>query len=118
MNTTAYTTTAASGSVWGMVTIVVGGVLITAALIWAVQYGIRVRRSEARRPRTGNQPTLPESGPVHETHEQREPNEMGDGERLNPHQLRPTGGTPSGDQRRPRWSRGSSGSFGGGGPGT
>jgi hypothetical protein len=42
---------------------------------------------------------------------------MGEGERLTPHDLRPTGGTPSGDQRRPRWNEGSSGSFGGGGGG-
>ncbi|OSZ58735.1 hypothetical protein OQI_20135 [Streptomyces pharetrae CZA14] len=115
MNTTVYTL-AASGSALGMVVIVVGGVLITAALIYAVQYGIRIRRSEARRPGRGERPTLPESGPVHESREQRAPNEMGGGERLNPHELRPTGGTPSGDQHRPRWDSGSSGSFGGGGP--
>ncbi|MEV5319605.1 DUF6479 family protein [Streptomyces sp. NPDC052687] len=117
MNTSAYTT-AASGSPVGMIIIVIAGVLITAALIWAVQYGIRVRRSEARRSRTGKQPTLPESGPVHETREQREPHDMAEGERLTPHELRPTGGSPSEDQHRPRWDRGSSGSFGGGGPTT
>ncbi|CAL9345080.1 hypothetical protein SUDANB105_00350 [Streptomyces sp. enrichment culture] len=116
MNTTA-SEIAASGSGVGMAVILVGGVVITAALIWAVLLGIRARKREPRRPRPDEQPRVPDSGPVHETREQRAPHGMGEGERLTPHELRPTGGTPSGDQRRPRWDEGSSGSFGGGGSG-
>ena len=40
-----------------------------------------------------------------------------DGERLTPHELRPTGGRDSADGGRPRWDQGTGGSFGSGGPG-
>ncbi|MBG0850665.1 hypothetical protein I2W78_02040 [Streptomyces spinoverrucosus] len=108
---------AAAGSVAGFVAVLVGGVVVTAVLIWAVLLGIKVRRREPRRPRPDEQPRLPASGAVGESREQREPHEVGGDARLTPHDLRPSGGMRSGDQRRPRWNRGSSGSFGNGGPG-
>ncbi|MFG3659120.1 DUF6479 family protein [Streptomyces sp. NPDC047706] len=116
MNLTAYEV-AAAGSVAGFVAVLVGGVIVTGALIWAVLLGIKVRKREPRTPRPHEQPRLPADGAVHEIREQRAPHEVGQDERLTPHDLRPSGGMPSGDQRRPRWNRGSSGSFGSGGPG-
>ncbi|MEV7992000.1 DUF6479 family protein [Streptomyces sp. NPDC086077] len=116
MNLTAYEV-AAAGSVAGFVAVLVGGVIVTGALVWAVLLGIKVRKREPRRPRPDEQPRLPASGAVRETREQRAPREMGADDRLTPHDLRPSGGMSSGDQRRPRWNRGSSGSFGSGGPG-
>ncbi|MFB9465903.1 DUF6479 family protein [Streptomyces cinereospinus] len=116
MNLTAYEV-AAAGSAAGFVAVLLGGVVVTAVLIWAVLLGIKVRKREPRRPRPDEQPTLPASGAVHETREQRTPQEVAGDERLTPHTLRPSGGTRSGDQRRPRWDSGSSGSFGSGGPG-
>ncbi|AWT46963.1 MULTISPECIES: DUF6479 family protein [Streptomyces] len=118
MNSTLYLA-ASAGTAFGVVAVLVAGVLITAGLIWAVRLGIGVRRREHRPPRPEEQPRLPDSGPVRESHEMRAPHEMPrtDGERLTPHELRPTGGAPSGDQQRGRWSEGSSGSFGSGGSG-
>ncbi|MBW8798472.1 MAG: hypothetical protein JF597_34325 [Streptomyces sp.] len=112
---------AAAGSAAGMVVIVVCGVLVTAALMGAVRLGIGVRRRESAPPRRSEQPKLPDSGPVYEEQNMREPNEVpraaGDGERLTPHQLGNAHSRPSGDQTRPRWHPGSSGSFGSGGSG-
>lgn len=112
---------AAAGSVAGMVAVLVAGVVITGALVWAIRLGIGVRRREHRPPRPEEQPTPPPSGPVRETSERRAPDEIPpggrDGERLTPHELHPTGGRTEPDQRRPRWNDGSSGSFGSGGPG-
>ncbi|MFH8798475.1 DUF6479 family protein [Streptomyces sp. NPDC017936] len=100
---------------------VVVGVVLVGALIWAVRLGIRVRGREPAPPRPDEQPRMPAAGPVRESHETREPNEMPrstDGTRLTPHELRPTGGRAAGDEPdRPRWDSGSSGSFGSGGPG-
>ncbi|GGV22258.1 DUF6479 family protein [Streptomyces spectabilis] len=78
------------------------GLLIVAALTWAVWLGIRVRRREPDRPRPEEQPRLPDEGPVREVQERREPDEVPrDGGRLTPHQLK-GGGTigsrPSDDQ--------------------
>lgn len=96
---------AAAGSVAGFVAVLVGGVIVTGALVWAVLLGIKIRKRESRRPRPDEQPRLPASGAVRETREQRAPREMSPDERLTPHDLRPSGGMPSGDQRRPRWNR-------------
>lgn len=96
---------AAAGSVAGFVAVLVGGVVVTGALVWAVLLGIKIRKREPRRPRPDEQPRLPASGAVRETREQRAPREMSRDERLTPHDLRPSGGMPSGDQRRPRWNR-------------
>jgi hypothetical protein len=112
---------AAATNPGGVVAILIAGVVIVCALIWAVRLGMKVRRREPGPPRRGEQPKLPESGPVHETRQVREPNEVpraGDGdERLTPHQLHASGSRRSEDQTRRRWDPGSSGSFGSGGPG-
>ncbi|MEU3979169.1 DUF6479 family protein [Streptomyces sp. NPDC026672] len=120
MNTTAEQL-AAAGSVAGAVVIVVFGLLVTAALVWAVRLGIRVRRDEPAPPRPDEQPRLPDSGPVFEEREMREPNEVpraaDESARLRPHHLGNSPSRTGGDQSRPRWEPGSSGSFGGGGGG-
>ncbi|MER6981005.1 DUF6479 family protein [Streptomyces carpinensis] len=120
MDTIGYEAAAAS-STFGAVVIVVGGLVLVGVLIWAVRLGIRVKQREPRTPRGGEHPTLPDSGPVHETRQRREPDEVPraeeTGRRLTPHELGSTGSRRSGDQTRPRWDRGSSGSFGSGGPG-
>ncbi|MFK8906157.1 DUF6479 family protein [Streptomyces sp. YS-3] len=62
------------------------GVLLVALLIALVWRGQRRRR--ARVPRQEEQPRLPESGPVGEVVERREPDEVPhDGDRLKPHGL-------------------------------
>jgi hypothetical protein len=120
MDTTRYEAAAAI-PVFGIVIIVLGGLVIAGALVWAIGLGIRVKQREPRTPRGGEHPTLPESGPVHETHQRREPDEVPraeeTGERLTPHQLGASASRRSDDQTRPRWDPGSSGSFGSGGSG-
>lgn len=112
---------AAAGSVAGMVVIVVCGLLVTAALMGAVRLGIGVRRRESAPPRRSEHPRLPRTGPVREEREMREPNEVpragSEGDRLTPYQLGNAPSRSSGNQSRPRWQPGSSGSFGGGGGG-
>ncbi|MFF7531701.1 DUF6479 family protein [Streptomyces bobili] len=121
MDTLATTVLAASGkSVLATVAFVVVGVVLVGGLIWAFRLGARIRSREPAPPRPEDQPRMPESGPVRESHGVREPNAMPrpeDGERLTPHELRPTGSRESDDQSRPRWNPGSGGSFGSGGPG-
>ncbi|MGQ4420883.1 DUF6479 family protein [Streptomyces sp. SAS_269] len=120
MNTATYEA-AAGTQVFGYVLVLVVGVALVAGLLWAFRLGASVRRRESAPPRPEEQPTLPPSGPVRETSEMREPDEVPraeDGnERLTPHQLGNVGSKRAEDQRRPRWSPGSSGSFGGGGGG-
>ncbi|MFF9410151.1 DUF6479 family protein [Streptomyces anandii] len=120
MDTTRYEALAA-GSAFGIVVIVVGGLVIAAALVWAIGLGIKVKQREPRTPRGGEHPTLPESGPAHETQQRREPDEVPraeeTGRRLTPHELSSSGSRRSEDQSRPRWDDGSSGSFGSGGTG-
>ncbi|MFF6996814.1 DUF6479 family protein [Streptomyces sp. NPDC008313] len=107
---------------FGVIGAFVGGLVIVAALIWAVRLGVRTRRREPGPPRHDQQPRMPRSGPVHETRERREPDEVpraaDESERLTPHDLHASGSRRSEDQERPRWDSGSSGSFGGGGPGS
>ncbi|MFE0508793.1 DUF6479 family protein [Streptomyces sp. NPDC058964] len=108
----------ASASAAGVVAVLALGILITGALVWAVRLGITVRRREPAAPRRGTHPTLPDSGPVREEREMREPDEVprtGNGaRRLTPHELRHSASRRSDDQNRPRWKPGSGGSFGGG----
>jgi hypothetical protein len=105
----------------GVIALVIVGLVLVGALIWAIRFGVKVRRREPGSPRHGEHPTLPSAGPVHETQQMREPDEVPraahKGERLTPHDLGSSGSRRSQDQRRRRWSRGSSGSFGSGGAG-
>ncbi|MET9080292.1 DUF6479 family protein [Streptomyces sp. NPDC004237] len=112
---------AAAGSMAGPIVIVLCGLLVTAALVGAVRLGIGVRRRESAPPRRSDHPVLPRTGPVREERQMREPNEVpraaDKGDRLTPHQLGNAPTRPGGNQTRPRWRPGSSGSFGGGGGG-
>ncbi|MFF7140874.1 DUF6479 family protein [Streptomyces nodosus] len=124
MNTTTVHVLAAAGSKAGVLVIVLCGLVIAGALVWPVRKGSRMRREEsvrAGRPGPGEHPTLPRSGPAHETRQAREPDEVpraeGESERLTPHQLRHSASRRSGNQNRRRWESGSSGSFGSGGSG-
>jgi hypothetical protein len=111
----------AASAVWNSVGAFVGGLVIVFALVWAVRLGIGVRRRESRPPRTTEQPKLPATGAVHEIQEEREPDEVphaaSDGHRLMPYELHAASTKRSDDQRHRRWSPGSSGGFGSGGPG-
>jgi hypothetical protein len=95
------------------------GVLIVGWLGGAFWLGNRVRSREPRRPLPEEQPRLPDGGAVHEERENREPDEIPKSElRLTPYQVHGNlGSRPSPSKRRPRWSRGTTGSFGGGGLG-
>ncbi|GGR92442.1 MULTISPECIES: DUF6479 family protein [Streptomyces] len=120
MNTAMYQ--AATGAqAFGYVLILIAGVALVAGIIWAFRLGAKVREREPAPPRPDEQPKMPPGGPVHETREVREPDEVpraADGsERLTPHQLGNVGTKRAADQSRPRWTPGSSGSFGGGGGG-
>ncbi|MFF1449245.1 DUF6479 family protein [Streptomyces sp. NPDC058274] len=121
MNATGYEL-AASGAAVGVIIAFVGGLIIAGALIWAVRFGIKVRRREPGPPTPAEQPTLPQSGAVYETREAREPDEVPqagqEGERLRPNNMHAAGSKTAEDQPRPRWESGSSGSFGSGGPGS
>lgn len=83
--------------------------------------GYRVKLRESPRPRPEEQPHLPPEGPVHEVRENREPDEVPKvpkgGRPLTPYELTNMQTRPSTSKRRPRWSKGTSGSFGGGGIG-
>jgi hypothetical protein len=121
MNAT-YWEIALSDAAYGTLGAFVGGLVIAGVLVWAVRLGIRVRRREPGPPKAHEQPTMPESGPAYESREIREPNEVpranDESERLTPHQLGRSATRRSAKQERPRWGSGSSGSFGGGGPGS
>ncbi|MEU6097171.1 DUF6479 family protein [Streptomyces sp. NPDC047079] len=122
MMTISMETLAASNAAWAVLGAFLGGLVIAGALIWAVRLGIRVRRREPAPPRPSEQPKPPPGGPVMESREVREPNEVpraeDESERLTPHELHSTGTKRSEGQQRPRWSGGSGGSFGSGGSGT
>ncbi len=112
---------AASGDVLNVIAAFAGGLIVSGLLIWAVRFGMTVRRAESDPPRPEEQPRLPESGPVHEERERREPDEVPhasqESERLMPHNLHSSGTRRGEDQSRPRWAPGNSGSFGSGGSG-
>jgi hypothetical protein len=99
----------------------VAGVVVVALLIGAFFLGSRIRRREPGPPDPAQQPRLPDSGPVRESHESREPDEVPRSDhRVLPHEQPAHGNVPSRSapqRERPRWNEGSSGSFGSGGPG-
>ncbi|MEU5097913.1 DUF6479 family protein [Streptomyces sp. NPDC020996] len=101
--------------------LIVAAVALVALLIGAFWMGSRIRRREPGPPHPAEQPRIPEEGPVREVREHREPDEVPRGDRrLTPHEMPGHGNSPTrtGTAReRPRWSEGSSGSFGSGGPG-
>ncbi|CCK28720.1 putative membrane protein [Streptomyces davaonensis JCM 4913] len=103
-----------------MIAAFVGGLVIAGALVWAVQFGMRVMDRELPHPNPEDHPKMPEGGPVHEMREMREPDEVPQtegGERLMPYELHHAGSRRGKDQHRKRWLPGSSGSFGSGGLG-
>ncbi|MFD4789597.1 DUF6479 family protein [Streptomyces sp. NPDC058459] len=81
----------------------------------------RIKDREPLRPSAEEQPHLPPEGRTREVQENREPDEIPripkGGRALTPYELTNMGTRTSENKDRPRWSRGSSGSFGGGGPG-
>ncbi|WP_037836936.1 DUF6479 family protein, partial [Streptomyces sp. NRRL S-481] len=88
---------------------VVTGLAVVALLLGAFILGVRLKRR--RPPRPEEQPRMPEGGPVRETREHREPDEVPQGRgRLTPHELKTQGDRTSASQERPRWNEGSSGS--------
>ncbi|CAL9360191.1 hypothetical protein SUDANB96_00647 [Streptomyces sp. enrichment culture] len=95
-----------------------GVLVLLAGSFW---FGARIRNRELPRPTPDEQPKMPPGGPVHEVRENREPDEVPripkDGRPLTPYELTNMQTRPSAKKERPRWSRGSSGSFGGGGLG-
>ncbi|WP_328773762.1 DUF6479 family protein [Streptomyces sp. NBC_00286] len=94
------------------------GLIVVGGLIWAVVRGRRIRAREPAPPRPEDQPRLPDSGPVHEVRERREPAEVPRGrDRTTPHRLRGHGTRRAADQEPPKWDENSSGGFGSGGPG-
>jgi hypothetical protein len=101
--------------------LIAAGVVIVLVLIGAFVLGARVRRREPAPPKPHEQPRVPDEGPVREVMENREPDEVPRSDRrLTPHELPNHGNSPSrtaSSKERPRWSEGSSGSFGSGGPG-
>ncbi|MEU1178606.1 DUF6479 family protein [Streptomyces sp. NPDC005820] len=96
-------------------------VVVLALLAGSFWLGARIKASESPRPRPEEQPHLPPDGAVHEIRENRESQEVphvAKGERpLTPYELTNLQTRSSTDKTRPRWSKGSSGSFGGGGLG-
>jgi hypothetical protein len=97
------------------------GVALVAMLAGSFWLGARIKLREPPRPRPEEQPHLPPEGPVHEIRENREPEEVPQtpegGRPLTPYELSNSQTRTSTDKTRPRWSKGSSGSFGGGGLG-
>ncbi|WP_327312488.1 DUF6479 family protein [Streptomyces sp. NBC_01235] len=120
MTTTASLQLAAASGLLSLGLFVVG-LAVVAVLAGSFWLGARIKSREPARPRPEEQPHLPPGGAVHEVRENREPDEvprMPEGGRpLTPYELTNMQTRPSADKKRPRWSRGSSGSFGGGGLG-
>ncbi|MGW2211665.1 DUF6479 family protein [Streptomyces sp. NPDC001781] len=81
----------------------------------------RIKDREPPRPSAEEQPHLPPEGATREIQENREPDEIPvtpkGGRALTPYELHNMRTRPSDKKDRPRWSEGSSGSFGGGGLG-
>ncbi|MGC9496337.1 DUF6479 family protein [Streptomyces sp. WG7] len=98
--------------------LIVAAVVVVALLIGAFAFGSRQKRREPPPPRPEEQPRIPDGGPVRETRERREPDEMPrTDDRTLPHDLGHQSSHTASGQERPRWDEGGSGSFGSGGPG-
>ncbi|MEU9731086.1 DUF6479 family protein [Streptomyces sp. NPDC048002] len=120
MSTTTLDLAAAGSDVLNVLAAFIGGMIVAGALIFAVQFGMRVMDRELPHPAPDEHPKLPEGGAIREEREMREPDELPTsetGERLMPYQLRHSGSKRGEDQQRKRWLPGSSGSFGSGGLG-
>ncbi|MCN9242163.1 DUF6479 family protein [Streptomyces sp. RY43-2] len=121
MNTASLELLAVSSQQLGVFAAFIGGMFVSAALIWAVRLGMSIRDRELPPPDPEEQPHLPPTGPVHETREVREPDEVPhatqESERLMPYELHHAPSRRGEHQERKRWHPGSSGSFGSGGPG-
>lgn len=105
MNPT-YRELAVPSAEFGALGVLVGGLVVVGVLVWAVRFGIRVRGREPGPPEAHEHPRLPASGPVRETREMREPDEVpraGDGgDRLTPARLRRSATRRSDTRERPR----------------
>ncbi|MFD3380374.1 MULTISPECIES: DUF6479 family protein [unclassified Streptomyces] len=114
---------ALSGAVVGGVVPFLVGVVLVGGLIWAVWWGRRIRSQEPGPPRPEDQPRLPDSGPVGEVRERREPAEMPHGEhRLTSHRLPGHGNSPTRRAAKPEpepptRNESGDGGYDGGGPG-
>ncbi|MGG7575817.1 DUF6479 family protein [Streptomyces sirii] len=76
------------------VLLVCGGVALVAVLLAAFAWGRRLKAREPGPPRPEDQPRLPESGPVGDVVQSREPDVFPRTEqRLTPHELKDNGGT-------------------------
>ncbi|MFI6933748.1 DUF6479 family protein [Streptomyces sp. NPDC050287] len=121
MSTATFVLAATSSDVLNVIAAFAGGLFIAGLLVWAVRLGMKVMDQELPHPRPEEQPRLPETGPVREMREIREPDEIpgpvDEPERLMPYQLHASGTRRGKDQVRKRWLPGSSGSFGSGGIG-
>ncbi|MFS4095484.1 DUF6479 family protein [Streptomyces sp. AF1A] len=119
MNSASMQLAAASGLMSLVLFIIAVGLLaMLAGGFWLTS---RVKYRESPRPRPEEQPKLPPEGPVHELRENREsaevPKVTKGGRPLTPYELTNMDSRTSPSKDRPRWSKGSSGSFGGGGLG-
>ncbi|MGW3422972.1 DUF6479 family protein [Streptomyces phaeochromogenes] len=112
---------AVSGAVVGGVVPFLVGLVLVGGLIWAVWWGRRSRAQEPGPPRPDEQPRLPDSGPVGEVRERREPAEMPHGKhRLTAHRLPGHGNSPTRRAAKPEpptWNERGDGGVDSGGPG-
>lgn len=108
---------AASGSAVGGIVPFLIGVIVVGGLIFAVWWGRRQRSQQSPPPRPEEQPRLPESGPVGEVRERREPDEVPRGERMSPHDLGRGTSHVAPEQNTPTRDHHSGGGSGSGGPG-
>ncbi|MFF8730932.1 DUF6479 family protein [Streptomyces sp. NPDC015171] len=119
MNTASMQLAAASG----LISLVLFAIALAVLAVLAGGYWLTSREKyrEPPRPRAEEQPKLPPEGAVHEIRENRESADVprtAKGERpLTPYELTNMDTRSSDSKERPRWSKGSSGSFGGGGLG-
>lgn len=119
MNTAQMQLAAASG----LMSLVLFGIAVglLALLAGGFWMNSRVKYRESPRPRPEEQPRLPPEGAVHEIQENRESQEIPrtpkGGRAMTPYELSNMDTKPCDSKERPRWSKGSSGSFGGGGLG-